>query len=251
VFKKWWHERIIKRSNIKESQWQNAFASLPVLQRLDTESRERLKNLTILFLHYKSVEGVQGQEITENIKIIIGLQACLPILNLGLDWYEGWVSVIVYPGAFSREKIEVDECGVVHKGKTHLSGESWQRGPVILSWDDIFSHHELGRNVVIHEFAHKLDMLNGRANGFPPLHKGMSAQTWAHDFNQAYADLSQHLAVDEEEAIPINDYATTSPAEFFAVFSEYFFEAPIIIQHHYPKIFAQLVLFYRQDPLGM
>lgn len=247
MFKKWWHERLIKRSKIVESQWDQAFAAIPILFRLNSEERAKLKRLTILFLHYKSIEGVQGQEITHETQLFIGLQACLPILNLGLDWYNGWVSVILYPGAFSRERIEIDECGVVHEGKTHLSGESWQRGPVILSWDDSFTHPGHGRNVVIHEFAHKLDMLNGKANGFPPLHKTMSMQAWSHDFNLAFADLNNRL--DAEEEIPIDAYATTSPAEFFAVFSEYFFEAPAIIFQYYPNVFRHLTQFYRQNTL--
>ncbi len=247
MFKQWWHERIIKRSTIDESQWQKIFANLPVLYRLNREEKAKLKRLTILFLHYKSIEGVQGQEITSETQLIIGLQACLPILNLGLDWYDGWVSVILYPGAFSREREEIDECGVVHKGKTHLSGESWQRGPVILSWDDSFTHPGPGRNVVIHEFAHKLDMLNGKANGFPPLHKTMSAQAWSHDFNLAFADLNQRLETDEE--LPVDTYATTSPAECFAVLSEYFFEAPLVLFQYYPNVFHHLSQFYRQNTL--
>ncbi len=76
------------------------------------------------------------------MRVVIALQACLPILNLGLDWYDGWVSVIIYPGAYRKQSVEVDECGIVHQDMAHLSGESWQRGPVILSWQDTLNHSE-------------------------------------------------------------------------------------------------------------
>ncbi|WP_019215525.1 M90 family metallopeptidase [Legionella tunisiensis] len=103
-------------------------------------------------------------------------------------------------------------------------------------------------NVVIHEFAHKLDMLNGRANGLPPLHKWMSVKQWATVFNHAYADFEKQLQ--QDKPIPINSYASASPAEFFAVFSEIFFERPMIIRQYYPDVYDLLVRFYRQNPLS-
>lgn len=133
-------------------------------------------------------------------------------------------------------------------GRANLSGESWQRGPVIFSWNDALHHGGIdGRNVVIHEFAHKLDMQNGRANGFPPLHKGMSALQWTNVFNHAYNDFTNRIQ--QNDPIPINHYAATSAAEFFAVFSELFFEKPEIIRHYYAEVYQLLVQFYRQDPL--
>lgn len=152
-------------------------------------------------------------------------------------------------GAFSRQRREIDEYGIEHLGRANLSGESWQRGPVVLSWADTLHHGGVdGHNVVIHEFAHKLDMRNGRANGFPPLHKGMSAQQWSEAFNKAYANLEMHIQ--EHNPIPIDHYAATSAAEFFAVFTELFFEKPLIIRQYYSEIYALLVMFYRQDPVG-
>lgn len=246
--KNWWHEHLLKHSAVTDTEWQNAFQSLSLLHRLSKAERVKLTKLATLFLHYKSLEGVAELEITPAMRLAIALQACLPILNLGLDWYEGWVSVVIYPGAYSKQSIEVDECGIVHQGMAHLSGESWQRGPVILSWEDTLDRSENeGRNVVIHEFAHKLDMLNGRANGLPPLHKEMSVQQWARVFNQAYADFETQLQ--QHRSIPIDPYAATSPAEFFAVFSEFFFEKPMIIKQYYPDVYELLGKFYRQDPL--
>lgn len=246
--KEWWDERITKRSPVTDPEWREAIQGLPLLHRLSEQEKAKLKRLASLFLYYKSLEGIGELEITTPMRLAIALQACLPILNLGLEWYAGWVSVIIYPGAFSRQQSEIDEYGLEHQGRANLSGEAWQRGPVILSWDDIFHRGEIvGRNVVIHEFAHKLDMLNGRANGFPPLHRDMSVQQWAEVFNRAYADFERSLQ--EQCSIPIDHYAATSPAEFFAVFSELFFEKPAIIKQYYLDVYELLVRFYRQDPL--
>ncbi|WP_133131338.1 zinc-dependent peptidase [Legionella yabuuchiae] len=243
--KQWYHDRIIRRSTITSHQWEEAFQSLPLLSRLNFNERQQLRNLAILFLHYKSLEGV-GIQVTTSMQLIIALQACLPILKLGLEWYEGWVSVVIYPGAFAKEEVQVDEGGVVHQGKISLSGESWQRGPVVLSWQDLRSQSSFEtRNVVIHELAHKLDMLNGQANGLPPLHKEMSIKQWAEVFTLAYEDFCQRLL---SNTVPMDSYAATSPGEFFAVLSEYFFENPKVISEYYPNVYEQLVEFYRQDP---
>jgi hypothetical protein len=103
-----------------------------------------------------------------------------------------------------------------------------------------------GVNVVIHEFAHKLDMLNGDANGFPPLHAGMDRKTWAAVFSAAYADFCRR--VDADEDVAIDPYAAESPGEFFAVVSEAFFDLPQAVLDAYPQVYAQLRNFYRQDP---
>lgn len=246
--KGYWHDRIVRQSLITDIEWHEAFQHLPLLQRLNEQEKKKLQRLAILFLYYKSVEGAAALEVTTTMRLVIALQASLPILNLGLNWYDGWISVVIYPGAFSRQSIETDECGVVHQSRADLSGESWQRGPVVLSWDDSIHRGEIDRcNVIIHEFAHKLDMLNGKANGFPPLHKTMSIQQWTDVFSHAYADFK--MRIQQHDPIPINHYAATSPAEFFAVFSEYFFEKPAIIKQYYPDVYELLVRFYRQDPL--
>ena len=245
--KKWRHERIIKGSTIKERQWQQAFAALPLLNRLTELEKTKLKHLAILFLHYKSLAGTAGLQLTTFMRLVIALQACLPILNLGLDCYNGFISVLIYPGAFATETNELDEYGVMHQNKNHLNGEAWLRGPVVLSWDDALAgSNPNGRNVVIHEFAHKLDMQNGGANGLPPLHKGMSVHQWSEVFNKAFADLDMRLQ--QGLPTPIDAYAATSASEFFAVFSELFFEKPLIIKQNYPEVYHLLVSFYKQDP---
>jgi Mlc titration factor MtfA (ptsG expression regulator) len=244
----WRHERIIQRSSITETQWATAFQRLPLLHSLKSDEQQALKRLAILFLHYKSLEATHDLEITQDMALIIALQACLPILNLGFDWYDGWISVVVYPAQFIPERAFVDEYGVEHRTRSVLSGESWHKGPVILSWEDT-AHGGIidGHNLVIHEFAHKLDGLNGATNGFPPLHKNMDGRVWTSTLSQAFEDLQSR--VQHGLPVPIDDYAATSPAEFFAVFSEVFFERPDILTHYYPAIYQQFQQFYRQDTL--
>ena len=128
-----------------------------------------------------------------------------------------------------------------------MTGESWLEGPVILSWEDAGSGGDgSGYNVVIHEFAHKLDMLNGDANGYPPLHAGMNRGRWAQAFGAAYEDFRER--VERREASAIDPYAAENPAEFFAVLSEAFFETPRAVLGEYAEVYRQLVAFYRQDP---
>lgn len=247
--KKWWHDRIIRRSWLTDAQWAQTFSRLPLLDRLTAEERSRLRRLVILFLHKKSFSGTHGLVVTEEVALVIAMQACLPILNLGIEWYSGWVEIIVYPGGFAPKRTVTDEYGVVHHVTDALSGEAWQRGPVILSWDAAATAGEIdGENLVIHEFAHKLDMLTGAANGFPPIHADMDVAEWINTFTRAFEDFQAKTEAGIE--IDINSYGATSPAEFIAVLSEEFFERPRVIHARYPKVYDQLRKFYRQDPIS-
>jgi len=243
----WRDRRIIQRSSITEKQWHDALNSLPLLKGLNVDEKKQLTGLAILFLHYKTFEAAQGFVMTQSKALIIALQACLPILNLGFASYSGWYSVIVYPAGFVTERVTTDEAGVEHVVRSNLSGESWLRGPVVLAWDDTENAGFIdGHNLVIHEFAHKLDIQNGVANGFPPLHPEMDTDTWVEVFSSGFEDFQ--LKCEKGKHIDINGYAASAPAEFFAVLSEVFFERPDVIVRHYPKIYQQLRLYYRQDP---
>ena len=222
----------------------DAFA---LLARYGAPDRSRLRALTARFLGTKSIEPVQGLALDAPSRTALAALACIPVLELGLDAYAGWTSVVVHPGGFMVRDREVDEAGVVHEFAQARSGEAWLRGPVVLSWEDVAASGQLdGYNVVIHEMAHKLDMLNGDANGFPPLHAGMDAISWHRDFTAAFDDLNRRL--DAGEPTPIDDYAAHSPGECFAVMSEYFFELPRVLERAYPEVYRQLVAYYRQDP---
>ena len=243
----WLNRRVIKRSSITESEWAAAFKSLPLLTGLSDEEARRLKQLAILFLHHKVFEGAHDFVVTRPMALLIALQACLPILNLGLNSYDGWVAVIVYPTGFAPKREVIDEAGVVHQGRDHLSGEAWQRGPVILAWTEVETAGVIdGHNLVIHEFAHKLDMQNGVANGFPPLPGRMSVDDWVKAFTRGFERFQHHCETGKPGGFDC--YAATSPAEFFAVFSEVFFERPGFLSQHYPAIYQQLCLYYQQDP---
>lgn len=218
-----------------------------MLQGLDSVQMAHLRELTTWFLHSKSINGVQGLNVTLPMRVAVAAQACLLILSLDIDCFDNWVEVILYPGAFRVNHEQMDAIGLVHNDANVLSGEAWLRGPVILSWDDVERdtyHPQPGHNVVLHEFAHKLDGLNGVANGLPPLRRGMSRKRWGEDFSGAYDALCQQVAAGKSAFI--NPYAATSPAEFFAVASEYFFTAPDILKKCCPSVHKQLTLFYRQ-----
>ena len=183
--------------------------------------------------------------------LIIALQACLPILHFSIGVYGGWTSVIIYPSGFAPQRKVTDEYGVTHNMQSNLSGEAWLRGPVVLSWDET-EHAGIidGSNLVIHEFAHKLDMQNGVANGFPLLHTDMSPTLWAEAFSTGYDDFTHKCSNGKPRAMGINCYGASSPAEYFAVLSEVFFERPDVLRQHYAAIYEQLRQYYRQDTLA-
>ena len=245
----WLDRRTIARSSITPAQWDAAFAALPLLDGLSEAEKNTLRELAILFLRRMSVEGAQGLVITQAMALIVALQACLPVLALGLSSYSGWSTIIVYPSGFAPRRVVRDDDGVEPYTRDHLSGEAWQRGPVVLAWDETeYAGRVDGCNLVIHEFAHKLDMQNGDANGFPPLHADMDRAAWTHAFSAGFEDFEQRCARGED--FGIDHYAATSPAEFFAVLSEVFFERPDLLQRHYGAIFEQMKRYYRQDPLA-
>lgn len=244
ILKDWRNQRILDQSQFTRADWALAAKQIPILDRLTESELERLFELATLFLHDKSFTGAKGFAITDSVKQTIALQACLPILNIGLEAYSGWSSIIVYPGSFKSDLTVTDEFGIVHQKKQSRSGEAWQRGPVILSWKDArHSGVRDGHNVVIHEFVHKLDMLNGRANGFPPMQPDMDPARWTKTMTNGFEDFQKNPKPG------LDRYGTTNPAEFFAVLSEVFFETPSKLVDAYPEIYEIMVKFFRQSPL--
>jgi len=256
-FCQWWkqrQQRAIEKTRVSVEQWERVEENLGLLDHLDANDRLRLRKLALRFLAEKEMHGAQGLELNADIQLNIALQACLLILNLDLGWYRGWVGIIVYPGDFIIPRRIEDEHGVVHEFDDAVLGEAWEGGPVLLSWLENYSKNNRiddftgddGINVVIHEFAHKLDMLNGAADGLPPLHPGMSRHDWVAAFEPAYANFCDR--VDHGENTALDSYAAEHPAEFFAVMSEAFFETPQLLRFEYPSVYTQLQQFYRQDP---
>lgn len=248
MLKRWRRRRILARHSIPDASWQAALAAVPALARLDADERERLRDLALLFLHEKRIEPAVGFVLDETMRVRIAALACLPVLNLGLEGYSGFLAVVVHPEEFVIRDREIeDEDGIVHVGDDVLTGEAWEHGPIVLSWQDVeASGQGDGYNVVVHEFVHKLDMLTGEPDGIPPLHAGMRVAEWRASFDAAYDSLVDELERGEEPWI--DPYAAEDPAEFFAVCAELFFDVPADLAAAYPGVYARLAEFFRQDP---
>ena len=254
--------------------WDATLASMPFLARLTIEDNGRLRALVCQFLADKEMAGAAGLELTSGMQVNIAVQACLPVLHLGLDWYRGWRSIVVYPGEFLVPRSVTDDAGVVHEYSEPIAGEAWDGGPVLISWEDAQRSSTVSGaaySVVIHEFTHKLDLLNGEADGVPPfspsLHAGLDARTWHAALDDAFHRFVAELelvegelppSIDPESSdadpyfahLPLDAYAAQDEGEFFAVSSEAFFVEPARLQQAFPAWYAQLAAFFRQDPLA-
>ena len=247
-FANWRRRKILRERPLSEALWARAVSPYAFIAALDKDETRRLRDLVVLFLDEKQLHGAANFGISDEARIAIAAQACLPVLNLGLEWYAGWVGVIVYPGEFKVARTIVDDDGVVHEFDDALSGEAWPDGPVVLSWQDA-SLSEPGYNVVIHEFAHKIHMLHGDDDaGFPRPHADMDNARWGMSFEAAYARFCG--AVDRELPTRMDPYGAEHPAEFFAVASETFFTDAAGLQDEFPAVYRELSAFYRQDPLA-
>lgn len=246
----WLPRRWRSAPRIDEALWSTVARGLPFVATLPRRDRDRLRTLCAHFLQEKEFHGAHGLVITDHMALTIAVQACLPLLHMRranghaaaadaerLDWYGDFVGIVVQPGAAVAQREVTDGVGVVHRYREVLAGEAMDRGPVMLSWDEVSRAAELaplGKNVVIHEFAHKLDMGQGQqADGAPPLPPGFmglgadaARQHWHHTMHEAYAGFREAVAMSERfggEPPWLDDYAATHPAEFFAVTAEAYF----------------------------
>jgi len=273
-----WFRRFLRRDRpqIPDALWRDCVASLPFLQRLTAPELQRLRQLGETLLHQNTFTGAAGFELDDRVAVSIAAQAGLPILNLTPALYRDMAGVIVYPSQFIVPQSEIDDAGVLHEWHEPISGEAIEAGgAVILSWEDVEEQDAPGYNVVIHEFAHKIDMGDGHANGCPPFlpafHAGLSAAGWRRAFAAAYDDFTRRVDAleaalpadfDEDEPehaerydalcaeLPLDPYAASHPAEFFAVASEAFFVLPQALAAAYPEVYRLLAGYYRQDPLA-
>ncbi|WP_019528543.1 zinc-dependent peptidase [Dasania marina] len=251
-FNNWLENRRVKKMGFTAQQWESAIADWPVMQRYQGAERDALRDMTFRFLVRKRFVSGGGFQFTDAMCLKIATMACVPILQLGLDWYDHWVTLIIYEGDFVPNRPYRSDDGVVHARSPALSGEAWLRGPVILSWASIcetgaHARHNKASNVVIHELAHKLDMLRDGANGAPPMHQDMRAGEWHDIFTAAWDRLQRDYH--KHRPLPLDDYALTTSGEFFAVCSETFFEDPHSMKEHMPKVYRLLCQFYRQQPV--
>lgn len=242
-----YHRWLVRRRPIPDRIWSQALGFSAYAHALGRGERARLRELATLFLRRKRFDGAAGFAPNDTVRAIVALKACVPILNLGLEYYSGWYGIVMYPGDFRVHEEYMDDAGVVHREARELCGESLAQGPVVLSWETIENERDMpDRDLVIHECAHKLDILNGPADGFPPLHSNIAAPQWTATFADAYAQLCRDA--DAGAVTRLDPYGTTDPAEFFAVASETFFTAPAIVREDFPAVYEALARFYRQDP---
>ena len=261
------------RVDIPPALWEKVLADLPFVQRFGAND-SGLQELCGRLLATKVMTGAGGLELTAQIQVTIAAQACLPIRKLGIEWYRGWSGIVVYPSEYVAPRRVQDEAGLVHEFDETAAGEAWEGGPVVVSW----TQDNCGRvdadqayNVVIHEFAHKLDLLGGEADGLPPLdralHRGLDARRWRQVLDDAYERFSAAIDLVEAELpadvdpessaadsyyarLPLDPYAAQDEAEFFAVSSESFFVDPQRLGDAFPEWYELLARFYLQDPLA-
>jgi Mlc titration factor MtfA (ptsG expression regulator) len=259
---------------IPDALWEQAVRALPFVGRCTSAELSNLRVLAGRLLATKEMSAAGDLELTADMQVNIALQACLPVLNLGLEWYRGWSSIVVYPGEFLVPRSVADEDGIVHEYVEPITGEAWEGGPLLLSWEDAqrtSSDSGSAYCVVIHEFAHKLDLLDGAADGCPPLaidlHAGLDRERWRAALTEALdrfeaelelieSELPEGIEPDSEAAdpyyahLPFDPYAAQDEAEFFAVTSEAFFVDPLRLQRALPDWYALLAQFFRQDPVA-
>lgn len=228
--------------------WQQAL-DIPLLSPLSAAESRELCQLAARFLRQKHLVPLQGLVLEQMNCCRLALLFCLPVLNLGYHWLDGFHEVLIYPSPFVVEDEWQDEFGLVHRGRMVHAGQSWQQGPVVLNWLDIQdSFDRSGYNLVIHEVAHKLDAHGGgEANGVPSMALREVAG-WERDLHAAMNQIQQEIDLTGENSASIDPYAASEPAECFAVLSEYFFSAPELLVARFPALYQRFSQFYRQDP---
>ncbi|MGN6479502.1 zinc-dependent peptidase [Luteibacter sp.] len=233
-----------------DARWKEAVARVPMARALDAPRLHYLRQLAALFLHTKRFHALGGAALDDFWQLVIAMQASLPALPRGPKAFKGWTNVLVYPGEFNVRRSHRDaHSGVVTEQDDTLIGEAWDRGPMVLSLADVKLDIEApwdGFNVVIHEMAHKLDMLAAPANGVPPLLPGMNRREWIATMQQAFDRLVKQTERGRETAI--DPYGAEAPEEFFAVTSELHFSQPALLREAEPKVAKLLTDFYGPSP---
>ena len=218
---------------------------------LDSDEQRRLCALSQVFIAEKHWEGCGGLQLDDEMRVTIAGHACLMVLNLEHDLYRNVETILVYPSTVVPKRVDdtlFASPTVVHSAMP-LLGEAHQRGPVILTWDAVLrasKHPERGHNVVYHEFAHKLDMLDGAVDGVPPLASSDDYRDWTDVCSRAYEQLRQRIARGERTFL--DPYAGVDVGEFFAVVTEVFFDEPTKLEAEHQDLYDVLMHFYRQDP---
>jgi len=239
--------RALERHAIPEPLWQLTLLRYPFLARRSDADLAELRRLSSLFLAVKEFHGVDGFEVTDEVALAVAAQACLPVLRLGLSWYDGFVGIVIHADEVVAQREFVDEDGVVHQYEEALAGEAMEGGPLMLTWTALdpaeFDTHSVF-NVVIHEFAHIIDMRDGAADGVPALASSAAREAWLDVIEPEWQEFCSR--VDAEELTLIDPYGVESLEEFFAVAVEAFFVAPAELRAEHPALHRLLADFFRQ-----
>ena len=241
--------RTLAKRAIPDALWQLTLARFPFLAQRSAADVLRLREMSTLFLAAKEFSGAHGLQVDDAMAVAIAAQACLPVLELGLAWYDDFVGIVVHADGAIAQREFTDDDGVVHQYEEELSGEAMHGGPVMLSWRDVAESGEsaeFGYNVVIHEFAHVLDMRDGLADGVPPLADRAAREAWLQVLEAEYAAFC--ACVDADQDTLLDPYAAEAIEEFFAVACEVFFVAPRDLLSEHPPLYDLLRDFFRQDP---
>ncbi len=221
---------------------------VPLVTKLPADLRSKLEGKINVFLHQVEFVGCNGLDVTEEMRLSIAAQACLLVVNSD-SWYD-LSTVLIYEDAFKSREKRSDGYVVTEREEVRI-GESWARGPVILSWAHTIkgaANSDDGHNVVFHEFAHQLDESSGRTNGAPVLGEDQSYAEWEQVFVEAY---ERHVRDTDNEAHTVLDaYGAEAPEEYFAVAVEVFFEKPVALKRDEPAVYEQLSEFFLLDPVG-
>lgn len=252
AFRAWSKRQRRKRllgSELPEHQRALIENAVPLVRRLPPDIRKKLEGKIALFLDQIRFVGCNGLDVTEEMRLSIAAQACLLVANTD-TWYRNLYTILIYPDAFTSQRKEQDGY-VVTERRTARLGESWSRGPVVLSWTDVedgaADAHD-GHNVVLHEFAHQVDDLSGHTNAIPVLSKGQDFRDWEHAFVTAF---DRHVRnVEHGHRTVFDAYGATSHVEFFAVAVEVFFEMPAALKREERQVYEQLASLFRLDPAG-
>ena len=227
----WWRRRRVPRE-IPPGLWDAMLAAHPFIARRPAPDLERLRELAARFLADKEFHGAQGLQVTDAMALSIAAQAALPVLHLGLAWYDDFVGIVVHPDEVVARRTVTDDAGVVHHYDEVLAGEAMQDGPVTLSWKDVQAGSgafDTPHNVVIHEFIHKIDMRDGAPDGCPPLPGRRARERWMAVMQAEYEAFREKVVIAERfggEPTWIDPYGAQSVDEFFAVACEAYFVHP-------------------------
>jgi Mlc titration factor MtfA (ptsG expression regulator) len=247
----WRRWQVLRRNSLRDAPFPDAWrvvleGNVGLYRKLPLPLRAQLHGHIQVFLHNKTFLGCAGFEVTDEVRLIVAAQACVLLLNRETDYFPGFTSILIYPGSYVARAVEQDGpiAGVTEDVR---AGESWHRGPVVLSWQDVLrGARETGDafNVVIHEFAHKLDEENAHSAGVPLLDDASLYDTWAEVFSGEYAAMRAGCG----ESGALDDYGANSPAEFFAVATETFFECPHALAQKHGELYRALMSYYKVDP---